>query len=96
MSHDKDEKLSQDLDKPRPRGTEPETAMGAASGENYDHTNDQPVDAATGRTSDASDAPARSGGEVSDATANPTPPVQEALTTPGVEDTPQTAPDQRH
>lgn len=99
MPHDdKNEKLTQDLDTPRDRGTEPATEMGATPGENFEQASDQPVDEGSGRTEkgDAGQKPAQSEGEVSDSMANPTPPVQEPLTTPGVEDTPQTPPDQKN
>lgn len=95
---DKNEKLSQDLDTPRERGTEPETEMGATPGENFEHASDQPVDETGGRVEqgDEQEAATPSDGQVSDPMANPTPPVQEPMTTPGVEDTPQTPPDQKH
>lgn len=99
MPHDdKNEKLSQDLDQPHPRGTEPATEVGSTPGENFEHADDQPVDERTGRTtSERDDAkPKQSEGQVSEASANPTPPVQDPTTTPGVEDTPQTPPDQSH
>lgn len=92
MPHDKDENYEHATDQPVDEKSGRTSGGSDAKRESVHDTSRS----AQARTDDSSEAPEQSEGEVSDATANPTPPVQEALTTPGVEDTPQTPPDQRH